>query len=134
MDARIIMPGWAGNMAEWYERSGLFVMTSRFEGFPNTLAEAMAHGLPAVSFDCDAGPRDIICNGEDGLLVPPDDVPALADALDRLMSDDGLRHRFGVAAREKRNCFSMGTVAAMWEALFAELLSRKPHSEVLRSG
>ncbi len=132
MGARIFMPGWAGNTAEWYKRADLYAMTSRFEGFPNTLAEAMAHGLPAVSFDCDAGPRDIICNGEDGLLAPPEDVPALAEALDRLMSDDHLRRRFGVAAREKRNRFSIGTVAAMWEALFAELLNREPGSKGLR--
>ncbi len=132
MSARILIPGWAGNMAEWYERADLYVMTSRFEGFPNTLAEAMAHGLPAISFDCDAGPRDIICNGQDGLLVSAEDVPALAEALDSLMSDDGLRYRFGDAARDKRSRFSMETVASMWETLFAECSSREPRSADLR--
>ena len=57
---RVLLPGWAGNIPDWYGRAHLYAMSSRFEGFPNTLTEAMAHGLPAVSFDCDTGPKDII--------------------------------------------------------------------------
>ncbi|WGJ16194.1 glycosyltransferase family 4 protein [Methylocapsa sp. D3K7] len=123
MDSRALLPGWAGNLAAWYKRAGLFVMSSRFEGFPNTLVEAMAHGLPAVSFDCDTGPRDIIRNGEDGLLVPPQDLPALTEAVDRLMGDADLRRRLGVKAKETRDRFSMESVAAMWEDLFRDILA-----------
>ena len=97
-------------------------MSSRFEGFPNTLAEALAHGLPAVSFDCDTGPRDIIRHGIDGLLVPPDDAGALGVALSGVMADDALRARLAQRAVDARERFSIERVAAMWEQLFSEPL------------
>ncbi|MGH8590177.1 MAG: glycosyltransferase family 4 protein [Gammaproteobacteria bacterium] len=122
LDGRILLPGRAGNVAEWYEAADLYVMSSRFEGFPNTLAEAMAHGLPAVSFDCDTGPRDIIRHEIDGLLVPPGDVARLNAALDRLMGDAALRAQFAARAVEARARFSMEKIAGMWEELFSEVM------------
>ena len=110
-----------GNIGEWYERADLFVMSSRFEGFGNTLAEALAHGVAAVSFDCDTGPRDIIRHEVDGLLVPPGDTVALTAALDKLMCDPALRQQFAKRAVEARARFSMERVAGMWEALFDEI-------------
>jgi glycosyltransferase involved in cell wall biosynthesis len=120
LEKRVLLPGRAGNVGEWYERADLYVMSSRFEGFPNALAEAMAHGLAAVSFDCDTGPRDIIRHEVDGLLVPPGDVVALTAALDRLMGDAVLRQRFAERAVEARERFSMERIASMWEDLFKE--------------
>jgi glycosyltransferase involved in cell wall biosynthesis len=120
LDGRVFLPGRAGNVGEWYERAHVYVMSSRFEGFPNTLAEAMAHGLPAVSFDCDTGPRGIIRPEVDGLLVPPGNVDALTAALDRLMGDAALRRQFASRAVEARKRFSMERIAGMWEELFAE--------------
>jgi glycosyltransferase involved in cell wall biosynthesis len=119
---RIFLPGVVGNAGLWYERADLYVMSSRFEGFPNTLAEALAHGLPAVSFDCDTGPRDIIRHGVDGLLVPRDDADALGVALSTVMADDALRARLAERAIDARDRFSIERVAAMWESLFAEPL------------
>jgi glycosyltransferase involved in cell wall biosynthesis len=121
LEKRVFLPGRAGNVGEWYKRADLYAMSSRFEGFPNTLVEAMAHGLPAVSFDCDTGPRDIIRHEVDGLLVPPGDVAGLTAALDRLMSDAALRQRFARRAVEARDRFSMARIAGMWEELFAEV-------------
>lgn len=118
---RIQLPGRAGNVGDWYSAADLFVMSSRFEGFPNTLVEAMAHGLPAVSFDCDTGPRDIIRHEVDGLLVPNGDVAALVQALGRLMADESLRRQFGANAIEARERFSIKRTAAMWEQLFEDL-------------
>ena len=118
---RISLPGRAGNVGQWYEAADLYVMTSRFEGFPNTLVEAMAHGLPAVSFDCDTGPRDIIRHDLDGLLVSAGDGAALQAALRRLMGDAALRRQFGEHATEARERFSLQRIAGMWEALFEEL-------------
>ncbi|MGH8510758.1 MAG: glycosyltransferase family 4 protein [Gammaproteobacteria bacterium] len=119
LDGRVFLPGWTGNVGEWYERAELYVICSHFEGFPNTLAEAMAHGLPAVSFDCDTGPRDIIRHEIDGLLVPPGDVARLNAALDRLMGDAALRVQFASRAVEVRERFSRERIAGMWEKLFS---------------
>lgn len=122
LDKRVFLPGRVGNLGEWYERADLYVMSSRFEGFPNSLAEALAHGLPAVSFDCDTGPRDIIRHETDGLLVPPGDVTGLAAAMERLMGDADLRARFAARAVEARERFSMERIAGMWEELFVEVV------------
>lgn len=118
---RVQLPGWVGNVGEWYERADLFVLSSRYEGFPCALVEAMACGLPAVAFDCDTGPRDIVRDGVDGLLVPPDDVAGLAAALDRLMADASLRETYGARACDARERFAPARIRASWERLFAEL-------------
>jgi glycosyltransferase involved in cell wall biosynthesis len=126
LSERIFLPGQAGNIAEWYRAAEIYAMSSRFEGFPNTLAEALAHGLPAVSFDCDTGPRDIIRHQVDGLLVPAGDEDALAAALSRLMNNAALRQQFAMRAVEARERFSMERIAGMWEEVFgAEPLSRR---------
>jgi glycosyltransferase involved in cell wall biosynthesis len=94
-------------------------MSSRFEGFPNTLAEAMAHGCAAVSYDCDTGPRDIIRHEQDGLLVTPvGDVAALTSALDRLMGDDVERERMALRAIEVRERYSLQRILTLWDMEF----------------
>lgn len=120
MERRIFLPGSVGNMGEWYARAALYAMSSDFEGFPNTLVEAMAYGLPAVSFDCDTGPRDIIRHAVDGFLIAPGDVQAMESALDALMRDDRLRNEFACRAIDARERFSMQKIARMWEALFLD--------------
>lgn len=121
MSPRVLMPGRAGNMGAWYERADLYVLSSRVEGFPNTLGEAMAHGCAAVSFDCDTGPRDLIRHEVDGLLVPPGDVTALTQSLVRLMQNDVLRAQMGVKAQEVRDRYSMDRVLGMWDQVFADV-------------
>ncbi|TFV96552.1 glycosyltransferase family 4 protein [Oxalobacteraceae bacterium OM1] len=123
---RVLLPGGAGNMADWYGLADLFVLSSRFEGFPNVLAEAMAHGLPAVSFDCDTGPRDIIRNGVDGILVPSGDVPGLGRAIEHLMAGDALRARMASSASDARSRFSVERIASQWEGLFDTLRGGRP--------
>ena len=122
LENRIFLQGRVGNLGEWYESADLFVMSSRFEGFGNTLVEAMAYGLPAVSFDCDTGPRDIIRHELDGLLVPSGDVIALTATLDKMMSNDTLRLRLAERAIEVRERFSMEKITRLWEQLFDEVL------------
>jgi glycosyltransferase involved in cell wall biosynthesis len=121
LDGRVVLPGIAGNVGEWHARADLYVLTSHSEGFPNALAEALCHGVPAVSVDCDTGPRDIVRHGVDGLLVAPDDPTALAQALGRLMGDAALRRQFAARAGEARERFSIERIAALWEALFVQL-------------
>lgn len=104
-----------------YLAASIYAMTSRNEGFPMVLPEAMACGLPCVSFACPCGPAEIITDGEDGYLVPPGDVRALADRLLELMGDEELRRRMGAAARRNIRRFAPGAVMERWEALFSEL-------------
>jgi glycosyltransferase involved in cell wall biosynthesis len=118
LERRVFLPGSVGNMGHWYERAALYAMSSHFEGFPNTLVEAMAYGLPAVSFDCDTGPRDIIRHDVDGFLVAPGDTKAMEAALDTLMADEQLREDFALRAIETRERFSMKKISSMWEELF----------------
>ena len=104
-----------------YQDSSIFVLSSRFEGFGMVLVEAMACGLPVVSFDCPAGPDEIITDGVDGLLVPSGDVHALAEKLMVLMSDENLRRRLGQQARQTAQRYDMATLADQWETLFEKV-------------
>ena len=122
LNTRVHLPGQVGNVGDWYQRADLYVMSSRYEGFPNTLAEAMAYSCAAVSYDCDTGPRDIIRHGVDGLLVNPvGDVSALASALDQLMWDDEAREHMGRRAIEIRERYSLESILTMWDKLFDEV-------------
>ncbi|WP_328860539.1 glycosyltransferase family 4 protein [Streptomyces sp. NBC_00306] len=105
---------------EW-AKGAIAVSTSRHESFGMTLVEAMRCGLPVVSTDCDYGPREIIADGVDGLLVPVGDADAVAAALLRLIDDEDLRRRMGAAARRNARRFDPGPVAKQYEELFAEL-------------
>lgn len=116
------MPGWIPEPHKYLAQSSIYVMSSRFEGFPNALTEAMACGLPVISTDCPTGPREIITEGVDGLLVPADDVGALAGALDRLISDERERERLGRRAQEVTHRFGMKPIMGKWEEVLSDVL------------
>lgn len=118
---RVQLPGRVSNPHAWFAQSDLFVLSSRYEGLPCALCEAMACGTPAISFDCESGPADVIRDGIDGVLVPPGNVGALADALDHLMTDTQARERLGSRAVEVRQRFGMQQVLERWDRLFGAL-------------
>jgi GalNAc-alpha-(1->4)-GalNAc-alpha-(1->3)-diNAcBac-PP-undecaprenol alpha-1,4-N-acetyl-D-galactosaminyltransferase len=90
-----------------YASAGIFVLSSRSEGFPNALCEAMAAGLPCVSFDIVAGPADIITNGVNGILVPPTNIKELAAQMQTLILNQNLRNSLGAEASKLQQELSM---------------------------
>lgn len=103
---RVILHGNHPHVVKEIQDQGIFLMTSRFEGMPNALIEAMACGLPCVSTDCDYGPAELIEDGESGLLVPVDDVEAIAGALVRIASDRELARKLSCGAAGIRSSHS----------------------------
>ncbi|MFE3251664.1 glycosyltransferase [Streptomyces sp. NPDC059209] len=99
----------------------VFVQSSRGEGFPLALMEAMASGVPCAAFDCAPGVREIVRDGEDGLLAPPGDTDALADRLLRLTGNRRLRDTLGDRARENVQRYSQDEILRRWHELFALL-------------
>ena len=119
---RCLLNGPVDDVRQVYKDSSIFVLSSRFEGFGLVLVEAMAYGLSVVSFDCPAGPDEIITDGYDGLLAPSGDVKALAKKLMLLMADVELRKRLSQNACQSARRYVMDTIADKWVDLFDKLM------------
>ncbi len=119
---KVALPGFV-EVGQWLKRADIFVMSSRYEGFPNALMEAMQMQRACVSFDCPSGPRDLIENDRNGLLVAPQDVAALSEALQRLAADPALRSRLGAEASKIGERFSAASVFAKWLGLIDAVAS-----------
>ncbi|MAR07379.1 MAG: glycosyl transferase [Cyanobium sp. NAT70] len=106
LQSRLLLPGPVGNMARWYARADLFVLPSRFEGFPNVLLEAMAAGCACVASDCCTGPRDLIQDERNGYLLPADaSARRWVTTLESLLLNEGQRQQLGGEARFIRQRF-----------------------------
>ncbi len=107
---------------EKFTESSIFAFSSRFEGFGMVITEAMSCGLPPVAFACPCGPKDIITDGVDGILVTPEDVSALAQKICYLIENEDIRKEMGKRARERSKQFSIDIIAKEWDSLFHSLL------------
>ena len=121
----VILPGRAGNISDWYKIADLYMLTSRYEGFPNSLVEAMAHGLAVIAVDCDTGPSDIIRHNIDGLIVPKNNFPLLEKNMHLLMNDENKREIFSKSACNVNERFGILNIHNKWYKLFYELKENK---------
>ena len=118
---RCILHGRSSNIQDEFEKSSLAVCSSKFEGFGLVITEAMSCGLPVVSFDCPWGPRAIIRDGEDGLLVENGNAEKLADAIIWMIQHPEMRSKMATKAIENVQRFSIEKIAEKWRSLFDAL-------------
>ena len=121
----VIMNDPTDNIMEEYLKSSIYVMSSVFEGFAMVLLEAMACGLPCVSFDCPYGPRNVITDGEDGFLVDYLNSKALADKICQLIENEVLRKQMGQNGRKSVLRYSRETIMPQWVSLFESITKNK---------
>lgn len=123
LGARLMMPGFVENPWAWMARAAAFVLPSRWEGFASVLVEAMACGTPVVAADCDFGPREIVRDGETGLLARADDAESLAAAIRRVLSDPALGQRLVVRGRRRALDFDAPAIGDRYADLVHEAAS-----------
>jgi glycosyltransferase involved in cell wall biosynthesis len=107
---QVMLVGRQVDVDSFYKRSKIFAFTSSSEGFPNAIGEAMSAGLPAVAFDCIAGPSEMITDNHNGFLIPLFDYEQFREKLERLMKKEDLRASFGKNAREAVKLFSIPSI------------------------
>lgn len=125
LEGKLILLGNVNNIDEYYEKSSMYVLTSRFEGFGLVLTEAKAHHLPCVSFKCPAGPAEIIINKNNGFLIENFSVNDMAEKICKLISDKNLRVEFSRKALQDTEKFKIEEIEKQWLGLFEELNHEK---------
>ncbi|WP_432662623.1 glycosyltransferase family 4 protein [Wukongibacter baidiensis] len=114
MEDRVMLPGKTKEPLAKMAEADLFVLSSRREGFPNVLCEAMTVGMPVVATDCLCGPREIITDQVDGVLIEPENIEELAESMHELMNDENKRRYIGENAKESIKRFEINNVMEMW--------------------
>lgn len=122
MKDRIHFKGYKKDLNEEMKTHSIFCLSSAFEGFPNVLSEAMSMGCACLSFDIITGPREIIVDGLDGMIVENQNISALAEGMETLISDENMRYDFGLHAIENIKRFSKNIVVDKWEHMFMKLV------------
>jgi glycosyltransferase involved in cell wall biosynthesis len=116
----VFMPGYVENQYPLIKKARALVLSSRFEGLPGVIIEALALGKPVVATAC-GGPVEILCDGRAGVLVPPEDVDALADGMSKILSDRSLRDKLSTSDIERLRCFSTENIVPQWEQMLMEI-------------
>ncbi|WP_205471170.1 glycosyltransferase family 4 protein [Nocardioides sp. SYSU D00038] len=125
LGAQVHLKGFTAEFERRLEEASVYAMSSRYEGFPMVLVEAMTKGVPPVSMDCQSGPRQLIRDGENGLLVPRADVAALSAGIERLVADADLRRRLGAGALATAADYTLPLVVDRWESLLDDLVEAR---------
>ncbi len=120
----VSLSGFVQNPYKYLVRSDLFVLSSLYEGFPNVLLEALALGVPSIATRCPTGPEEIITDGINGILVPPADEKALAEAIKRLLTDEDLRKRLGEAGKKRAEDFRVEKIIKEYEVVIENVCAQ----------
>ncbi len=115
LEDRVQLVGFQQNPYKYLSLSTVFVLSSRYEGFPNVLLEALSLGIPSVATRCLTGPDEIITDGVNGILVAPDDEKALADGIGMLLKDEELRRKLSLAGKARSEDFRVNTIVKQFE-------------------
>ncbi len=122
---QVSIEGPAAELGNEMAQASIYALSSRFEGFPLILIEAMSKGMAVCAFDCPTGPGEIIDDHRNGILVPAEDVAALAAGLSELMADEDLRRRCAAAAAETAAGYTMDAIGRRWDTLLRELWAER---------
>lgn len=117
LENNVILPGAVKDMNKQYQQAAMFVLTSKMEGLPMVLLEAMAWGLPLISFDIMTGPSDIIIDEINGYLIEPDDTNAMADKIMNLINDERLRNQLSKQSQIQMDKFSLASIVDKWKKI-----------------
>lgn len=118
----VFLRGVTNDVSSVFLSSSIFVLSSRYEGFPMVLLESLFYETPIVSFDCKTGPSEIIINNDCGILVPESDVNLLAEGINNLITNESLRLKMGSIAKEKSYLFGKQNIMSQWDKLFKEIV------------
>jgi GalNAc-alpha-(1->4)-GalNAc-alpha-(1->3)-diNAcBac-PP-undecaprenol alpha-1,4-N-acetyl-D-galactosaminyltransferase len=130
---RVHFPGQVADVNAYLRQADIFVLSSRFEGFPMAICEAMACGLPVLAVNCLSGPSDIIRDGIDGVLVPANDIDALASGIEDLIANPDKRQRLAQAAPQILERFGLERVMELWtDTVFQVTKKRREHSMITK--
>jgi glycosyltransferase involved in cell wall biosynthesis len=122
---KVSFEGFQINPYKFLSKAAVFVLSSQREGLPMVILEAIACGIPVVSTDCPSGPREILENGRCGLLVPVNDVNAIANGIKKLLNDKNLRKEFSTLGRERAKYFSIDKIVKQYENVICESINQK---------
>ncbi|GAA3835836.1 hypothetical protein GCM10022226_66860 [Sphaerisporangium flaviroseum] len=129
LSGKVFLMGSTPQIGLELSKSSIYVVSSRYEGFGMTILEAMSKGLPVVSFDCPHGPREIITNGHDGLLIRSKKAAALANGICRLIEDEELRRTLGANALRTAAKYHLDVIGTEWETLLSDLDDRRTYPD-----
>lgn len=130
LDGKVCLMGYTKNISQKMSQASMFLLSSRYEGFPLVMIEAMSVGLPIVSYMCPTGPQDILDNGRTGFLVPMGDENTFAEKVCMLIENDILRKTMGEMALEESKEYSAENIVQRWMALFRNLIKQKHESRL----
>ena len=117
----VSLPGMIKDVEKYYQMASIFVLSSKYEGFPNALAEAMGAGLACISFDCAFGPAEMILHNQNGMLINTGDVESLTNALVELANDKAKRTRLGNNARKIHERYAADRIMEQWDQVLQEV-------------